>query len=79
MSGKTKVRGHITYDNYFGHVCTCTAKQTKLGFAGFEGERGEHDWTTYERTVECDRSSGTESGSFAYHCTRCGATAWSGL
>ena len=79
MASKTKTRGRITYDNYFGHVCTCTAQATKVGFAGFEGEHGEHDWTTYENTVECDRSSGTESGSFAYHCTRCGASAWSGL
>lgn len=79
MTSKTKARGQITYDNYFGHVCSCTAKQTTVSFAGFEGEQGAHDWTTYENTVECDRSSGTESGSFAYYCTRCGATAWSGL
>ena len=79
MTGKSKVRGSITYDNYFGHVCTCTAKETKLNYAGFEGERGAHDWTTYENTVECDQSSGTESGTFTYRCTRCGAIGRSGL
>ncbi len=72
-------KGHyVTYDAYFGHVCTCTAKATTLSFAGFEGDHGSHDWTTYEPSVECDRSSGTETGSFYYRCTRCGAGAWSG-
>ena len=79
MTSKTKVRGQITYDSYFGHVCTCTAKATKLAFAGFEGEQGEHDWTTYENTVSADRNSGTETGSYWYSCARCGAGAWSGL
>lgn len=75
----TKVRGKLTYDSYFGHVCTCTARETKLTFAGFEGEQGEHDWTTYEPTVGVDRSiPPTDSGSWYYVCSRCGAGGWSG-
>ena len=70
MTSKTKIRGKITYDTHYGHVCTCTAFVDDVAYAPH---------TTYQNTVKCDRSSGTESGAFAYYCARCGATAWSGL
>ncbi len=76
MATKTRVRGQITYDNYFGHVCTCTARDV-------EGHDADGNavavFTEYEPTVSADRDSATETGSYWYSCSRCGAGAWSGL
>jgi hypothetical protein len=60
-------RGQITYDDQHGHVCTCTKRAV-----------GERD--VYRPTVTVDRSiEPTESGSWWYSCSRCGAGGWSGL
>ena len=69
MTTKQK-RGEIIYDDHYGHVCTCTAFVDDVAYAPH---------TTYQNTVVCDRSSGTESGSFYYHCRRCGAGRYSGM
>jgi len=67
-----KVRGEITYDDQYGHVCKCTE-------AVEYDEDGYPSHASYLPTVKCDRSSATESGSYVYYCERCGATGWSGL
>jgi hypothetical protein len=62
-------RGEITYDGEVGHVCTCTRRVV--------GDTTKH--YVYARTVDVDRSvEPTESGSWWYVCSRCGAGAWSG-
>ena len=66
----TKTRGKITYDDQYGHVCTCTAFVDDVAYAPH---------TTYQNTVSADRNSGTETGSYWYSCSRCGAGGWSGL
>lgn len=73
MQAKQK-RGEVIYDDYSGaHVCRCTEHV-------YYDEDGDPIHAEYDMSaVVCDRSSGTESGSFYYHCTRCGAGAWSGL
>jgi len=66
--------GQITYDDDFagGHVCTCSRRLVR-------DKEGEGDYYTYENTVVADRSvEPTQSGSWWYYCTRCGAGAWSG-
>ncbi len=65
-------RGDITYDDEFGHVCTCTQAVT------YDAE-GYPERASYLPTVSSDRASGTESGSYWYSCSRCGAGGWSGL
>ena len=71
MPSKTKVRGHITYDSYFGHVCTC---------ALLEDESERDQIAVYAATVFVDRTiEATDTGSWYYRCDRCGAGAWSGL
>lgn len=68
--------GEIIYDDQYGHVCTCTQKL--MNQVGFEGETA-YTYPTYKPTVKVDRNiEPTESGSYWYHCTRCGAGAWSG-
>lgn len=42
-------------------------------------DREGHVCTAHGRSVLCDRSTGTESGSFYWHCEDCGAGTWSGL
>ena len=86
-------RGHITYDDVYGHVCTCTET---LEYEDCEGHpAGEFDpmgvstycdgtctapFAVYEPTVEVNRTvEPTQSGSYLYTCTRCGANGWSGL
>lgn len=61
--------GQIIYDEQCGgHVCTCTRTVPE-----------NFGWPVYKKTVKVDRSiEPTESGSWWYHCTRCGAGAWSG-
>jgi hypothetical protein len=60
--------GQIIYDERYGHVCTCTQKIVS-----------DSHGATYKPTVKVDRSiEPTESGSWWYHCTRCGAGGWSG-
>ena len=71
METKTK-RGTITYDDQFGHVCTCTEAVTY-------DDEGYPERASYLPTVEADRESGTETGSYWYTCSRCGAGAWSGM
>lgn len=69
MTSKTKVRGTITYDDYFGHVCTCA-----------DVTPDDSEYPVYERTVDVVRSvEPTETGSWFYACSRCGASGWSGL
>ena len=71
MTSKAKVRGTITYVEEYGHVCTCTAFVDDVAYAPH---------TTYQNTVSADRSiEPTESGSYWYVCSRCGAGGWSGL
>ena len=62
-------RGAILYDGEYGHVCTCTRRTV--------GTVTKH--YAYAPTVHVDRSvEPTESGSWWYACSRCGAGAWSG-
>jgi len=64
--------GEITYDEHFGHVCTCTRKIVR-------DRDGEADYYSYELTVKLDESrEPTESGSWRYVCSLCGSSAWSG-
>ncbi len=63
-------RGAITYDDQYGHVCTCTAFVDDVAYAPH---------TTYQPSVDVDRSvEPTDGGSYYYICSRCGAGAWSG-
>lgn len=65
--------GRITYDDQAGHVCTCTEEVQR-------DADGNPDHATYEPTVRVARDiEPTESGSWYYSCSRCGAGAWSGL
>lgn len=63
-------RGEITYDEQAGgHVCTCTRHVV--------GQTTKH--YAYKPTVAIDPDvEPTESGSWWYVCSRCGAAAWSG-
>ena len=81
MSGKTKVRGQITYDDYFGHVCTCAERVERSNVQGFGDETAyTMERPVYDPTVHVAREiEPTESGSYWYVCERCGAGAWSGL
>jgi hypothetical protein len=73
MTSTTKVRGQLIYDDYSaGMVCTCTEHV-------YYDEAGDPLHADYKPTVSADRSSGTETGSYWYSCSRCGAGAWSGL
>jgi hypothetical protein len=65
-------RGVVTYDDQYGHVCTCTE------VVEYDDE-GYPSHATFLPTVEADRCGATESGSYFYTCQRCGAGAWSGL
>ena len=66
-------RGEITYDSdYNGHICTCTRKLVR-------DEEEEDDYYSYKPTVkEAREIEPTESGSWWYVCSSCGAGAWSG-
>jgi hypothetical protein len=65
--------GKITYDSEYGHVCSCSEELHSAS-----GEDGE-GYYTYARTVNvCRDIEPTESGSWLYACSDCGATAWSG-
>lgn len=65
-------RGQITYDDQHGHVCTCTQ-------AVEYDEHGEPREPSYLPTVAVARDvEPTESGSYWYVCSRCGAGGWSG-
>lgn len=65
-------RGEITYDDQHGHVCTCTERVHR-------DSDGMPSYATYRPTVAVDRSiEPTESGSWFYVCSRCGAGRWSG-
>jgi hypothetical protein len=72
MAARATQRGTVTYDDHFGHVCTCTE--------GVEYDAdGYPSRATYLPTVKADRNiAPTESGSYFYVCERCGAGAWSG-
>ena len=64
--------GEITYDSQYGHVCTCTE-------ATENDALGEPLYHSYLPSVTVDRSTRpTESGSYYYVCSRCGAGGWSG-
>ena len=68
-----KTRGSITYDDQYGHVCTCTEA------VAYDAE-GYPEHASYLPTVAADHGvTPTESGSWYYVCKRCGAGAWSGL
>ena len=68
----TRRTGEILYDEQYGHVCTCT-RATEYDDDGYPS----HD--SYLPTVQADRDvRPTESGSWWYVCSRCGAGAWSG-
>ena len=77
MASKTKIRGRVIYDSEWGHVCTCA--ESVGGTYYVDGNPTPYQYATYDNTVRCDRSSGTESGSFWWQCERCGAGTWSGL
>lgn len=92
MTTKAAVRGAITYDSEFGHVCTCT-ESVQYGEceghpAGPNDAMGETVYcdgtcnpvhAAYEPTVHADRSiEPTNGGSYYYSCSRCGAGGWSG-
>lgn len=65
-------RGHILYDATFGHVCSCTERTAY-------DPLGNPERPIYENTVQVDRNlAPTESGSYYYVCSRCGAGEWSG-
>jgi hypothetical protein len=69
---KAEKHGKIRYDDQYGHVCTCTEKVVR-------DQDGNPDHPTYKPTVKADRNiEPTDSGSYWYFCTRCGAGAWSG-
>ncbi|HET6916834.1 MAG TPA: hypothetical protein VFH56_12150 [Acidimicrobiales bacterium] len=68
----TKTKGRVTYDDQFGHVCTCTEKV-------YYDDEGFPEYAEYAPTVTADPESATETGSYWYSCSRCGAGAWSGL
>lgn len=64
--------GEIRYDDQFGHVCTCTEA------VDYDSE-GYPEHASYLPTVAADRRiEPTESGSWYYVCSRCGAGSWSG-
>lgn len=64
--------GRITYDAEFGHVCTCTETTVR-------DENGEPEYAAYEPTVRVAQDiAPTESGSWYYVCSKCGAGGWSG-
>lgn len=64
--------GSITYDDQHGHVCTCTQ-------ATEYDDNGDPLAPSYLPTVAADRDQPpTESGSYFYVCSRCGAGGWSG-
>lgn len=67
-----KVRGEVIYADGYGHVCTCTEAVTY-------DENGYPEHADYLPTVTPDRETATESGSYFYSCSRCGAGTWSGL
>ncbi|MCR4339130.1 MAG: hypothetical protein NUW01_04490 [Gemmatimonadaceae bacterium] len=80
MTRSTITRGEITYDDYFGHVCTCTGRVERGNIVGLDGETAyTMERTVYEQTVGAVRDSATETGSYWYTCSRCGAGGWSGL
>jgi hypothetical protein len=65
-------RGTVTYDDQYGHVCTCT-QVTEYDDDGYPSH------ASYLPTVQADRDvTPTEGGSWFYVCDRCGAGAWSG-
>lgn len=70
---ETTKRGTITYDDQHGHVCTCTEAVTY-------DDEGYPEHASYLPTVAVvrDAESPTESGSYWYQCSRCGAGGWSG-
>jgi hypothetical protein len=70
-SGK---RGHLVYDDEGGGlVCTCTQVVTL-------DDDGSPEHVEFDPTVQIDRSvEPTESGSWWFVCTRCGAAGWSGV
>lgn len=71
MAAQTK-RGAVAYDDQHGHVCTCTEVVT------YDAD-GYPAHASYLPTVAADRSiAPTDSGSYYYVCSRCGAGAWSG-
>jgi hypothetical protein len=63
---------HLTYsEEHGGLVCTCAAVECA------DGDGYSH--VEYVPTVRCVREvEPTESGSWFYRCSRCGACAWSG-
>jgi len=63
----------IIYDSELGHVCGCSEREPH------RDADGNPIYPDYDRTVSVDRSvEPTESGSWYYRCSRCGAGAWSG-
>lgn len=73
MSARTRERHAVVYDSEHGHVCTCSELEP------YRDDSGEAIAPNYRHTVEVDRSTEpTETGSWLYFCTRCGASAWSG-
>jgi hypothetical protein len=72
MDAQVKQRGTVIYDSEYGNVCTCTREDVGSADGGYVH-------TFYSPTVSPDRGSGTETGSYWYTCSRCGAGAWSGL
>lgn len=93
MTTKTAAhaRGRIFYDDQFGHVCKCTEiieyGECEGHPAGPFDPMGETAYcngtcnpthASYRPTVAADPETATESGSYWYSCSRCGAGAWSG-
>lgn len=83
-------RGKIIYTDEYGHVCTCTETNEygeceghpsgpwdRMGETVFCDGSCQH-YETYLPTVTADRATATESGSYWYSCSRCGAGTWSG-
>ncbi len=72
MTKTTAKRGEITYDDHFGHVCTCT-EATEYDDEGYPLQPSYLPTVNPARDIEP-----TESGSYWYTCSRCGAGGWSG-
>lgn len=83
------IRGEVLYDAEWGHVCTCTKSAVCGGHpASVYGPDGEDfycdgscsaSYPEYGNTIEVDRwIEPTNSGSYYYRCSRCGASGWSG-
>lgn len=67
------MRGTITYDSEFGHVCTCAATPVDYD------NNGDPIGPAYTHTVKVARDiEPTEGGSYWYVCERCGTGGWSG-